>query len=68
MNGHHRTTPIVVRSRSPRPPVTYVAIHLHPCASCGALTGWTWFCVDCRDRAQPHIEGDPYDELGGDES
>jgi hypothetical protein len=68
MHGHHRAKPLFARPRSARPPVAHIAIHLHPCASCGTPTAWTWFCFDCRDSAQPHVEDDPYDDLGGEAS
>ena len=68
MNGQHRITQLSMRPRWARPTVAYVAISVHPCASCGALTAQTWFCVECRDRSHPHVEDDPYDELGGEAS
>jgi hypothetical protein len=33
--------------------------------SCGELTTRTWFCLACCERGSPHIDDDPYDDLGG---
>ena len=40
-------------------------LHVHACMACGSLTTSTWFCLECRERAAPHLEDDPYDDLGG---
>lgn len=57
------------RERAPqRRVVVGLAIHAHPCASCGTPTSRPWFCVDCEARARPHVEDDPYDDLGGESS
>jgi hypothetical protein len=53
------------RSEPAQPRVPYLAIHAHPCVSCGTLTPLTWFCRECEERAHAHREEDPYDELGG---
>jgi hypothetical protein len=47
------------------PRVVDIAIHVHPCVTCGTLTPYPWFCIECRERGRPHVEDDPYDDLGG---
>ena len=34
------------------------------CECCGAFT-FGRLCSQCRERAQPHRDGDPYDVVGG---
>jgi hypothetical protein len=38
---------------------------LHSCPACGAPTIAAAFCHECLDRARPHRDDDPYDDLGG---
>jgi hypothetical protein len=47
------------------PPQRQISLGLHACACCGVMTSHTWFCVECDDRACPHRDDDPYDEIGG---
>jgi hypothetical protein len=35
------------------------------CAACRAPSVTAPFCAECLDRAQPHRDDDPYDDLGG---
>lgn len=37
---------------------------VHACAACNARTTLAWFCCECQERARPHRDDDPYDELG----
>ena len=60
---HRRTTD----HASPHPGriTPALRLHAHACMACGASTTSTWFCFECRERAAPHLEDDPYDDLGG---
>ncbi len=50
------------RGRSSRaPPLSADLV----CATCGAPTNVAPFCAECMDRAHPHRDDDPYDDLGG---
>ena len=37
------------------------------CEACGERLRMGGLCVECRERARPHVEDDPYDDLGGEE-
>lgn len=37
------------------------------CEACGEVLRAGGLCVECRERARPHDEDDPYDDLGGEE-
>ena len=41
---------------------------LRRCESCGDNTLDGPLCHDCADRAHPHHDGDPYDDIGGSEA
>jgi ribosomal protein L32 len=37
------------------------------CEACGETLRAGGLCLECRERARPHVEDDPYDDLGGEE-
>ena len=51
-------------SRWVTPQLKRVIAALTACEACGDIA-FGRLCPDCRDHAGPHIDGDPYDVVGG---
>ena len=54
-----RPSRTLVRASPVRTPIA-----LRSCPACHVPTTLPWFCGECQERASPHREDDPYDELG----
>jgi hypothetical protein len=54
--------PIHTMSRWPQ--VKRVISALASCEACGGIA-FGRLCADCRDHSHQHVEGDPYDIVGG---
>jgi len=61
MNG---VQPLRYLSRWVTPRSLHILAKTTPCEACGVPTV-TRLCPDCRERSEPHHDGDPYDVVGG---
>ena len=56
--------PIQNLSRWVTPQVKRVVSALAKCEACGGIA-FGRLCPDCREHSHQHVEGDPYDVVGG---
>jgi hypothetical protein len=61
MNG---VQPLRYLSRWVTPRALRILAKTFPCESCGA-PALDALCAECREKAEPHRDNDPYDIVGG---